>query len=129
MGDGVAFGPLQLRIGGFVAGYPTKVLIGPVRPLRRPLTIRGRRCSDGRRLRFFYANSQLEIHASGPPYRVSVLEQAGQASAYLKEPRDGARDSFTGYFLFPTAGRYEVKLYAGTSKIDTAVISTDEHAR
>lgn len=128
MRDGVALGPLQLGIYPFRAGYPTKVLIGVVRRLRGPLTIRGRRCGDGRRLRFSYGNSALDIHAPGPPYAISVLEHAGQASAYLKEPQPGARDFFTGYFLFPTPGKYEVKLYAGRSNQETAVISTAETA-
>jgi hypothetical protein len=131
MGDGIALGPLQLDLYPFRAGYPDKVLIGAVGRLHRPLTIRGRRCSDGRRLRFFYArnpNGQLEIRAPGPPYAISVLERSGQAFAYLK-PYPGGQNFFTGYFLFPAAGGYRVKLYAGTSSLDTAVISTAETAK
>ena len=131
MGDGVAFGQLQLDIYPFRAGYPTKVLIGAVRRPNEPLSIRGQRCSDGRRLRFFYARNpagQLNIRAPGPPYRASVLERAGQAFALLK-PYPGSHEFFTGYFLFPTAGKYRVKLYAGTISLDSAVISTAETAR
>lgn len=130
MGDGVALGPLQLDIYPFRVGDPNKVLIGAVTHLRGPLTIRGRRCSDGRRLRFFYPRNpegQLDIRAPGPPYAISVLERAGQASAYLN-PYPGTQDFFTGYFLFPTAGKYLVKLYLGNSTLDAAVISTDETA-
>jgi hypothetical protein len=130
MGDGIALGPLQLDVYPFRAGYPDKVLIGAVGRLHRALTIRGRRCSDGRRLRFFYARNpsgQLEIRAPGPPYAISVLERAGQPSAYLK-PYPGTQNFFTGYFLFPTAGRYRVKLYSGTRNLDTAVISIGEHS-
>jgi hypothetical protein len=130
MGDGIALGPLQLDVYPFRPGYPDKVLIGAVGRLHGPLMIRGRRCSDGIQLRFFYARNsgQLNIRAPGPPYAISVLERAGQASAYLK-PYPGAQNFFTGYFLFPTAGRYRVKLYSGTSSLDTAVISTAETAR
>jgi hypothetical protein len=131
MGDGIALGPLQLDLYPFRAGDPNKVLIGAVRRLHGPLTIRGRRCSDGRQLRFFYARTpkgRLDIHAPGPPYATSVLERAGQAYAYLK-PYSGGQNFFTGYFLFPTAGKYRVKLYAGASRLDTAVISTAEHAK
>jgi hypothetical protein len=131
MGDGIALGPLQLDVYPFRAGYPDKVLIGAVRRLHGPLTIRGQGCSDGRPLRFFYArslNGQLDIRGPGPPYAISLLERAGQASAYLK-PYSGGQNFFTGYFLFPRAGKYRVKLYAGASRLDDAVISTAEHAK
>jgi hypothetical protein len=125
MGDGIALGPLQLGVYSFRTGYPTKVLIGAVRRLQRPLTIRGRRCSDGRRLRFFYGSGQLEFRGPGPPYAISALERAGQPSAHLKG-LIGLHDFFTGYFLFPAAGKYKVRLYAGSSLLDSAVIDTAE---
>lgn len=99
MGDGVAFGQLQLDIYPFRAGYPTKVLIGAVRRPNEPLSIRGQRCSDGRRLRFFYARNpagQLDIRAPGPPYRASVLERAGQAFALLKPRRSPRLREWSG---------------------------------
>jgi hypothetical protein len=132
IGDGIALGPLQLDLYPFRPGYPLKVLIGSARPPRTPVTIRGWRCSDGTPLRFWYGGTEaaLGLRLSGRRYPAAVLERAGRADAYLKpsSSQPGGRE-WPGYFLFPTAGRYEVKLYAGSSLLDTAVIGTAEHAR
>jgi hypothetical protein len=130
MAGGIALGPLQLDLNPFRQGYPLKVLIGAARPLRRPLTIRGRRCTDGVPLRFYYEHgTSVGIAALiARKHSPAVVERAGQAQAYLK-PYPGSHDFWPGAFLFPTAGKYLVKLYAGGSLLDTAVISTAEHVR
>lgn len=53
----------------------------------------------------------------------------GTATIWEKHTYPGSHEFFTGYFLFPTAGKYRVKLYAGTISLDSAVISTAETAR
>jgi len=45
--------------------YPTKVVIFVRRPLRAPITLRGRRCSDGKALRFWYRADDGEPPGTG----------------------------------------------------------------
>lgn len=139
VGRGIELGPLQLDLLPFVSGRPTKTLVGTARQLDSSLSLRGWRCRDGVAMRFFYAqnprDNQLRIQGvvvGNTPvtrrFSVSALQRAGQSHAYFK-PKQGQHVDYLGYFIFPSAGKYLLQLYAGHSEIDSAVIKTSEVAR
>jgi len=100
---GVRVGPLfftgfepstrQAVIPDFDPKYPTKVVIQPTDPLKEPLSLQGRRCLNGERLRFKYGASWN--------VPVATLQPAGAADT-------GTPVGYGGYMLFTAAGTWEI---------------------
>lgn len=139
VGRGIELGPLQIDLLPFVLGRPTKTLVGTATQLGSSLSLRGWRCGDGVAMRFFYAqnprDNQLRVQGvviGNTPvtrrFSISALMRAGQNHAYFKR-RQGQHVDYLGYFIFPSAGKYFLQLYAGHSKTESAVIDTSEVAR
>ena len=104
--------------------YPTKVLIGVHRPLRAPITLRGRRCSDDRPLRFFYRNTgdTRDLPDAGP---ASELEHMGDRVATLaagEPPITVPGLGYPGYMLFSGPGNWKVSVRRGRRLLGTAII-------
>jgi len=101
--------------------YPTKVLIFVRRPLRAPITLRGRRCSDGRALRFWYRADDGEPPGAGSS---SQLEQAGDLVAQLhpgEPPITQPALGYPGYVLFSAPGRWKVSARQNGRLVGTVV--------
>ncbi len=104
LADGVELADLFLtaswRSGGdFQLGYPTKVAIHA----SGATTLAGRRCADGRPLRFWYREGTPPLGALPAP--ISKLETTGDLLAQF-QPDSSAAESYTGYILFPSGGDY-----------------------
>lgn len=100
---------------------PTKVLIHVRRPLRAAITLRGRRCSDGRRLRFWYRGAG-DLPVAGPP---SELERMGDLVATLaagEPPVTVPALGYPGYMLFSGPGSWKVSVRRGRRLLGTAII-------
>ena len=101
--------------------YPTKVLIFMRRPLRAPITLRGRRCSDGKALRFWYRAEAGESPGAGSS---SQLEQAGDLVAQLKAgepPITQPALGYPGYILFSAPGKWKVSARQGDRLLGSVV--------
>jgi len=102
--------------------YPTKVLIGVQRPLRAPITLRGRRCSDDRRLRFWYHPPGSGLPEASSP---EDLERMGDVVAMLtagEPPITVPGLGYPGYMLFSGPGKWKVSARRGGRLLGTAII-------
>jgi hypothetical protein len=104
LADSIALGDLFLtaswRSGGdFQLGYPTKVAIHAT----DTTNLTGRRCADGRQLRFWYREGSPPLGELPAP--ISKLETTGDIVAQLAADAT-PNESHTGYILFPSAGDY-----------------------
>src|SRR5262249_55211106 len=89
---------------------PTKILIYVERPLRAPVPPRGRRCSDGRPLRFFSRNPG-DPRAPPPAGSAADLERTGDRVATLaagEPPTVVPALGYPGYMLFSAPGKWKV---------------------
>jgi hypothetical protein len=103
---------------------PTKVLIYVQRPLRAPIRLRGRRCSDGRPLRFFYRNAGdlRDLPQAGP---AADLERVGDRVATLaagEPPTVVPALGYPGYMLFSAPGKWKVSVHRGRRLLGSAII-------
>lgn len=123
---------MQVDLLPFLPGRPLKTYVGTVKQLVTPLILRGWRCGDGFPMRFFFGN---ELHIDGVQpqdtpdsrrFSVASLERAGHPSAYFKPYPGNKHVNYGGYFIFPTAGKYLLRLYARNSEIASVVIDTSE---
>ena len=105
---------------------PTKVLIHVQRPLRAAVTLRGRRCSDSRPLRFFYQNAgDLRDLPKAAP--AAALQSMGDRVATLaagEPPIIAPALGYGGYMLFSGPGKWKVSVYRGRRLLGTAIIRT-----
>lgn len=88
--------------------YPTKVLIYVPTPLAAPVTLKGRHCSDGKRLRFWYRVGDGDAPGPGSS---GELEQAGDLAAKLQTgdpPITHPALGYPGYILFSSPGKWKV---------------------
>jgi len=95
--------------------YPTKVLIFVRRPLR------GRRCSDGKALRFWYRADDGEPPGAGSS---SQLEQVGDLVAELQAgepPITQPALGYPGYILFSAPGKWKVSAWQNGRLVGTVV--------
>src|SRR4051812_10867900 len=117
---GAVLGPLRIRMfeGGdqaqdqFKPGYPSKVLLGPRRRWVGGLSLRGRRCSDGRPLRFAYDETAFPLPP--PPLSQEDFARAGTLVARLAPPpRHWPLSGFgyAGYMLFSDEGVWRVSAF------------------
>jgi len=99
-------GPLSVHPYPYAAGYPTKVLLHPVREVDATLHLTGQSCRDERALRFIYGS--VGLPAGQPPYSEQQLGTLGTTDAELP-PQAGDSD-YTGYMLFSETGPWIVVL-------------------
>ena len=101
--------------------YPTKVLIFVRQPLRAPITLRGRRCSDGKALRFWYRAEDGEPPGAGSS---TQLEQTGDLVAQLQAgepPITQPALGYPGYMLFFAPGKWKVSARQNGRLVGTVV--------
>jgi hypothetical protein len=102
-------------IGGVVAsdGYgAVKTAIEPIaRSGPAQVVLRGWRCSDGRRLRFWFSDSQLPFSGRGSQSELASTgsERLTLRLAYLRRNGFGT----VGYFLFSSPGKWVVEARQG----------------
>jgi hypothetical protein len=106
--------------GGYMQGYPTKMLIAARAHERtRRVVLRGWRCSDRRPLRFWYRNAYLPFsgQVSDP-----VLASTGDLGleVRLREMRRH-RWAMTGYLRFSSSGTWTVNAYVGSRAVGAVV--------
>ena len=123
-GPGVRLGPVYLvgfgrrAVHRLVARYPSrifpvKLLVYAPRPLSAPVTMQGRRCTDGRVLRFWYRREPLPLDV---PASEQMLLVAGDHEATFRpgeaapRTRRGPRTDYRGYVLFSAPGRWKLEL-------------------
>ena len=104
LAGGIALGDLFLtaswRSGSdFEAGYPTKVVIHAT----DSVSLYGRRCSNGRALRFWYREGSPPLGEL--PASTAKLETTGDLVAQLGADAT-PNESHGGYILFPSPGDY-----------------------
>ncbi len=138
VGPAVRAGPLSLVVGSAARSRaveelgpdypalvsPTKVLIHVRRPLRAPITLRGRRCSDGRPLRFFYRNvgDLRDLPQAGPAVDLQRMGDRVAALAAGEPPITVPGLGFPGYMLFSGPGKWKVSVRRGRRLLGTATI-------
>jgi len=101
--------------------YPTKVLIFVRRLLRAPVTLRGRRCLDGKALRFWYRAEAGEPPGAGSS---GQLEQEGDLVAQLhagEPPITQPALGYPGYMLFSAPGKWKVSAWQNGRLVGTVV--------
>src|SRR5205814_1762472 len=106
--DGRVCSAFRREAVGYVlmARLPRVILVR--RPLRAPVTLRGRRCSDGKALRFWYRAEAGEPPGAGSS---SQLEQEGDLVAQLhagEPPITQPALGYPGYMLFSAPGKWKV---------------------
>jgi hypothetical protein len=131
---GALLGPLMVRnfesdattaiISEYSPGYATKVVIVVAKSFAKPLTLRGRRCSDGASLRF----------ASGYPFALNSTPAPGDAFAAAGEEAPviqpmtiipGDRLQGPGgpaYMLFTSSGKWVLELRDGEDVVGRTVL-------
>lgn len=103
-------------------GTYQKVLILRVEPSPE-LTIRGRRCSDGHALRFWYGGSPLPIGPNGSPIPTDDFDALG--SDPLRLPSfDGTAYALgvPGYMLFTADGDWLIQVSDKDKALGSAVL-------
>jgi len=96
-----------------VRGLPTKVPITVRKPLRRPLELRGLRCSDGKALRLSYRSSGWYRERSAPPASGRLV---GQLQA---GPRVWG---YPGYAFFHAPGRWRIDVRDRRRRVGSLVV-------
>jgi hypothetical protein len=132
---GVRLGPLLLSTGMWngeqVGRVPwsrpedlPKFLIARVDRFEQPLTLTGRRCEDGRGLRFatgvpwqFDANLTLEEIARRTNPSIAI-----DASPPAEVQQIGEVLPFGGYFIFTAPGRWRIEAHDGERVVASAII-------
>jgi hypothetical protein len=137
-GSGARAGPIWFVVGGGeptltvpllppVAErfHPTKVLIQAPRPLTSAVSLRGRRCADGRPVRFWYRGGVVPLPQN--PATAAQLARAGDRIARLRpgeaRPSDpgGPRTDYRGYILFYSPGHWVVTARQGGRLVGTVI--------
>jgi hypothetical protein len=103
----------------FTAGYPTKVVLQlrPHRPIEQRLTLRGRSCATGKRLRFWYDREQPPF--TRLPATTEELEQTGALTQVLRSDR---KTGFHGYMLFTRPGKWKVTVWRATRRVGSVIV-------
>lgn len=106
--EGVRLGPLHLTASWrshFSPTVPTKVLIAYFDPVTKPATLRGERCTDQYRLRFWYRDG-LPFAQGELPVSPDRIGRTGDLEVLL-EPHS-TRTFLPGYMMFNSAGRWRL---------------------
>jgi hypothetical protein len=120
---GVRLGPLHLTEtwrDHFSPSLPTKVLIANVDPVTKPTTLKGERCSDQARLRFWINKNDLPFAQGELPVSPERLGNTGDLEVVL-EPH-WARVIPGGYMMFNSAGRWRLWTTQGDQVVASATI-------
>lgn len=101
--------------------YPHKVLIYVPTPLATPVTLKGRRCSDGKPLRFWYRAGVGDLPGAGS---ATELRQTGDLVAELQAgepPITHPALGYPGYILFSSSGKWKVFVRQNGRLVGTVV--------
>jgi hypothetical protein len=102
----------------FKLGYPTKVVIFARRRVPAAVTLRGRRCSDGRPLRFWYGRDAQPF----PALPVSEEALAARGDLVLRVPRMPRGANTGGYMLFSSAGDWKLTVRQRSRVLGTVIV-------
>lgn len=126
-------GPLMVRnfresettavISEYSPGYPTKVVISVARPFDRPLSLSGRRCSDGTRLRFA---SSYPFALNSTPAPTEIFAATGEIDPIIEPVTSVRPDALYGvgpaYMLFTSSGKWVLEVREGNVLAGRAVL-------
>jgi hypothetical protein len=126
-------GPLMVRnfrdgetnavISEYSPGYATKVVISVARPFDRPLSLSGRRCSDGSRLRFA---SSYPFALNSTPAPPEIFAAAGEVDPIIEPVTSVRPDALYGvgpaYMLFTSSGKWVLEVRDGNALAGRAVL-------
>lgn len=105
-----------------IPGYPTKIVTFVLKRVRKSLTLRGWRCTDGKPLRFWYGdpkrpNPWPPWEDTAFPLTQQQLETLGSLTANLPPtpgPTKATRYGYGGYILFSSEGDWKIQLRQGS---------------
>ena len=112
-------GLVWLGVYPYADGYPTKVVVLAQRDLHRAIVVTGRRCADGKPLRFWY-HKEPALPFAHVPVSSDKLRRTGTLSARFG-PRP-ARAMTGGYFQFWAAGRWKIVAHQDRRVVATAIV-------
>lgn len=116
-----AFGPVpngKAVITLFGSGVPTKVVIHTDSDLSQPVVLTGIECSTGAALRFCY-NQPDNCGLIGKLFTPDEL--ARQGADQLSMSSTVSLD-YTGYMLFPRAGKYRLSVKSGDRELGSVTL-------
>lgn len=131
---GAPLGPLLVRnfrdgattavIGEYTPGYATKVVVVAAKPFDKPLTLRGRRCSDGIALRFAWT---YPFAFNSTPAPSAIFAAAGEDAPVIEPlttlPVTGVMSPQSPpYFLFASSGKWLLEVSDGGNVVGRAVV-------
>ena len=110
---------LWLGIYPYRRGYPTKVIVAPQRAMTEPLIVRGRQCTTGKRLRFWYRDGDPFARL---PVSAARLRAKGALSAVFGPWAEGGEPAAGGFFNFWAGGRWKITASIGTQTVAAIVV-------
>ncbi|WP_432840187.1 hypothetical protein [Dactylosporangium sp. CA-092794] len=116
--DAPAIGPLTFHPYSYQPGFVTKMIIYAVRDQPRAVALTGRRCTDGRPLRFWYGRNDLP---PAPPLSEQRLQSLGDLTQEL--PPVAAGVAHTGYVLFSGAGQWAIAVEEGDLTLGVLLVT------
>lgn len=120
--DGVAI------VNEFALGYPTKVAIQPMQQFTVPIELKGRNCSNGAQLRFWYREGVPFAHV---PVTPKEMGSTGDLVATFQPPGPGSPGrlaTYTGYMLFTQPGRWRISVNQNGKELASAVFQVGENS-
>ena len=110
-------GPLEFRVGSYMAGFPTKVLVVADRDLAVSLTLTGESCASGAALHFLYVADPSVVFPT-LPVDPRDLGQAGTTSVRV----DRGPIELAGYMLFNETGEWRVSVASDAASVGLLAI-------
>lgn len=107
-----AFKPGQSAavLSDYVPGFPYKVLAQPMRPLSKPVNLRGSNCLTGEPLRFWYRDGVPFAHLPAPQAEFAVAGDLVATLSPIPSDTSGEPSGHTGYMLFSGPGQWKVSV-------------------